>query len=78
MAYKINVRIAIMSHLSDAEHLVDEMTQTILAKERYSLTKAIHNHISFAKRALLKYDNPSNTEVEEKELDEIWEEVTNK
>lgn len=65
---KINVKIAIMSHLSDAQELVNMGLVNV---------KGVHNHINFAKALLLNYPN-TDVEVEEKELNELWQQVTAK
>ena len=62
----INVKIVIMSHLSDAQELVNMWLIN---------GKGVHNHINFAKALLLNYPN---TDVEEKELNELWQKVTSK
>ena len=58
---KIEIRMAIMSHLSDAEEII-----------RLSPTNA-KTHIEFAKALLVKYDDISVKETEE-ELNKIWHE----
>ena len=57
----INVQMAIMSHLSDAQAIIT--ANPTMAK----------THINFAKRLIMKYDN-TDVYVEEEELDTIWEE----
>ena len=66
----INVKIVIMSHLSDAQELIDLSL---------SINKGIEidNHINFAKALLLNYPN-TNVDVEEKELNELWQKITSK
>jgi len=62
---KIDVRMAIMSHLSDAQEALN-----------MGLTnRVINNEINFAKRLLMKYKDNINVEVEETELDDFWREV---
>ena len=56
----INVQMAMMSHLSDA--------QTIMRCDPLEANV----HINFVKRLMLKYDN-TDVYVEEEILDEIWE-----
>lgn len=67
---KIKVSIAIMSHLSDAQELIDLSL---------SINKGIEidNRINFAKALVLKYPN-TEVEVEEKELNELWQQVITK
>lgn len=67
---KIKVSIAIASHLSDAQELIDLSL---------SINKGIEidNHINFAKALVLKYPN-TEVEVEEKELNELWQQVITK
>ena len=65
---KINVKIVIMSHLSDAQELVN----IGLCDD-----KIVNNHINFAKALLLNYPN-TDVDVEEKELNELWQRVTSK
>lgn len=65
---KINVKIVIMSHLSDAQELVDMGLIN---------GKAVHYHMNFAKALLLNYPN-TDVDVEEKELNELWQRVTSK
>ena len=62
---QVNIQIAIMSHLSDAQSIMN--ADSVMA----------NTHINFAKRLIMKYDN---TEVyaEEEELDAIWEEEYNR
>lgn len=66
----INVKIVIMSHLSDAQELIDLSL---------SINKGIEidNHINFAKALLLNYPN-TDVDVEEKELNELWRKITSK
>lgn len=64
----INVKIVIMSHLSDAQELVNMGLVN---------SKGVHNHINFAKALLLNYPN-TDTDVEEKELNELWQKITSK
>lgn len=66
----INVKIVIMSHLSDAQELIDLSL---------SINKNIEidNHINFAKALLLNYPN-TDVDVEEKELNELWQKITSK
>jgi hypothetical protein len=65
---KINVKIVIMSHLSDAQQLVNIGLIN---------GKGVHNHINFAKALLLNYPN-TDVDVEEKELNELWQKITSK
>ena len=61
---KINVRIAVMSHLSDAEHLIE-----------FGLGDKAHHEIETAKMIILNFDD-LNQEVEEDEINVIlakWE-----
>ena len=58
---QVNIQIAIMSHLSDAQAIMNADSE--LAK----------THINFAKRLIMKYDN-TDVYAEQDELDAIWEE----
>lgn len=64
----INVKIVIMSHLSDAQELINMGLIN---------GKGVYNHINFAKALLLNYPN-TDVDVEEKELNELWQRVTSK
>lgn len=55
------VAIAIMSHLSDAQHLM-----------KAGMVQEANTHINFAKLCVNKFDD-MNDEVEYSTLDEIWE-----
>lgn len=57
----ISVQMAIMSHLSDAQELI----------EIGVLKREIQNKINFAKKLVLTYSDTS-IEVSEKELNELW------
>lgn len=60
------VRMAIMSHLSDAQQMM-----------QYDAELA-NQHINFAKLLLIKYDN-INQDVEWSELDSLWiKEINNR
>lgn len=62
----LKVRMAIMSHLSDAQYLIGLDT------------KVAKMHIDFAKLLLVMYDNV-NDDVSSDELDEVWmNEIHNK
>ena len=67
---KINVRTAIMSHLSDAQEI-----GVIMARQN-SERKAIYDyqsrHINFAKHLLLDCGGNLDKEYTYEELDEIW------
>lgn len=56
----IQVQMAIMSHLSDAQELLS-----------VGLTKQANDKINFAKQLVLTYSDTS-VEVSEKELNELW------
>lgn len=60
---KVNVYMAIMSHLSDAQHFIDDSTKSgDNARQR----------INFAKMILSKYQDDVNQDVDSCELDELW------
>ena len=60
---KINVYMAIMSHLSDAQHFIDDSTKSgDIARQQINLAKMI----------LYKYQNDVNQDVDSSELDELW------
>lgn len=56
---KINVRLAVMSHLSDAEHLIE-----------FGLGDKAQHEIETAKMIILNFDD-LNQEVEEDEINRI-------
>lgn len=58
------VRIAIMSHLSDAQYLVEN-----------GLSNLASNHINFAKYLLLTFSDNINREVPDDKLTELWNKV---
>lgn len=60
---KVQVVNAILSHLSDAQHLM-----------KAGYTAEANTHINFAKLAVLAYDNTTEY-VENEALDKIWEEA---
>ncbi len=60
---KISVRIAIMSHLSDAQELM-----SVGAKD------LANRHINFAKRLIIMYDD-TRVEMTTEELNEIWKTI---
>lgn len=60
---KVNVYMAIKSHLSDAQHLIDDSTKSgDMARQQINLAKMI----------LSKYQDDVNQEVDSCELDELW------
>lgn len=61
----ISVQMAIMSHLSDAQHLI----QIVVLEQ--AVRHQANNHINFAKQLVLTYPDTS-IEVSEKELNELW------
>lgn len=61
----ISVRMAIMSHLSDAQELLINLCNLEQACERGN------NHVNFAKQLVLTYPDTS-IEVSEEELNELW------
>ena len=61
----IPVQMAIMSHLSDAQYLI----QTVILDQ--AVSHQANNHINFAKQLVLTYPDTS-VEVSEKELNELW------
>lgn len=56
---KINIRLAVMSHLSDAEQLIE-----------FGLGDKAHREIETAKMIILNFDD-LNAEVEEDEINRI-------
>lgn len=71
----IEVRMAVLSHLSDAQELGDIAAGTIIARERSNLIQAQNRHIKFAKCLLIRYKENLNQEVSDEELDELWNEI---
>ena len=65
---KIKVSMAIASHLSDAQELIN-----------MGLINGggVHAHINFAKALVLKYPN-TEVFVKEEELNELWQQVITK
>lgn len=63
----ISVRMAIMSHLSDAQEAMGIMNRD-QGEER------ANEHINFAKALILKYPN-TDVEVSDKEFNELWRET---
>ena len=65
---EINVKTAVMSHLSDAQELIN-----------MGLINGggVHAHINFAKALVLKYPN-TEVFVKEEELNELWQQVITK
>ena len=72
---KINVRIAIMSHLSDAQEIGVMMAHQNSEKERKATCDYQSHHINFAKYLLLDCDGNLDKEYTDEELDEIWNKV---
>ena len=64
---KITVQMAIMSHLSDAQDLLNTY------RSNYPRT-SVNKYINFAKQLVLTYPDTS-VEVEEEELNELWRKV---
>ena len=62
---KIQVKTAIMSHLSDAQHLIDA-----------GYPEEANLRINFVKLILLTYKNDILQEVDEEELDNLWLKLT--
>ena len=62
----INVQIAIMSHLSDAQFLM----------RAYKFDDA-ERHINFAKLLTMKYEN-TNVYVSEDKLNQLWESLADR
>lgn len=60
----IEVRMAIMSHLSDAQELLS-----------MGMSEEANKRINFAKRLLIKFKDNINQEVSEDELDKIYGEL---
>ena len=61
----IPVQMAIMSHLSDAQYLI----QSVVLEQ--AVRHQSNNHINFAKQLVLTYPDTS-IEVSENELNELW------
>ena len=60
---KVNVYMAIMSHLSDVQHFIDDSTKSgDMARQRINLAKMI----------LTKYEDDITQYVDTNELDELW------
>lgn len=66
---KIKVKIAIMSHLSDAQECMNLDTGNYPGISRADL------HINFAKKLILKYPD-MDVEVTDDELNELWKEIS--
>lgn len=64
----IPVQMAIMSHLSDAQYLI----QSVVLEQ--AVRHQSNNHINFAKQLVLTYPDTS-IEVSENELNKIWKET---
>lgn len=60
----IEVRMTIMSHLSDAQELLS-----------MGMCEEANKQINFAKRLLIKFKDNINQEVSEDELNKIWSEL---
>lgn len=60
----IEVRMAIMSHLSDAQELLS-----------MGMSEEANKRINFVKRLLIKFKDNINQEVSEDELDKIYGEL---
>lgn len=60
MTQEVNIQIAIMSHISDAQYLM----------RAYKMDEA-DMHMNFAKMLLIKYRNTDVYETEDK-LNELW------
>ena len=60
---KVQVVNAILSHLSDAQHMM-----------KVGYTEEANTHINFAKLAVLTYDDTTEY-VESETLDKIWEQA---
>lgn len=72
---KINVRIVITSHLSDAQEIGVIMSRQNLEKERKAICDYQSHHINFAKYLLLDCGGNLDKEYTDEELDEIWNKV---
>lgn len=55
--------MAIMSHLSDAQHFIDDSTKS---------GDMARQHINLAKMILTKYEDDITQYVDTNELDELW------
>lgn len=60
----MEVRMTIMSHLSDAQELLS-----------MGMREEANKQINFAKRLLIKFKDNINQEVNEDELNKIWSEL---
>lgn len=65
---KIKVKIAIMSHLSDAQECMN------LDTSNYPGISKADSHINFAKKLILKYPD-TDVEVTDDELNELWKQI---
>lgn len=74
----IEVRMAVMSHLSDAQEIGNIALSYLTMKDRIRMMQEQNLHINFAKRLLMKYKDNLNVEISEEELDELWKEICNK
>lgn len=72
---KINVRIAIMSHLSDTQVIGDMIVHQNSEKDRKAIRDYQSHHINFAKYLLLDCNGNLDKEYTDEELDEIWNKV---
>lgn len=82
---KIPVKMAIVSHLSDAQELLHTAMETISVSRGVADTKStmvlsksnfenVNMQINFAKLLILTYPN-IDTAVEDNELDNLWKEI---
>lgn len=72
----IEVRMAIMSHLSDAQEIGQFIVSSITVRDKARMKNEQDLHINFAKRLLIKYKDNINQEVSEEELDDLWKSMT--
>lgn len=71
----IDVKIAIMSHLSDAQEIGSLIVQSTTIDDKARMKHEQDLHINFAKRLLMKYEDNINQGINENELDEIWKDI---
>lgn len=74
---EISVVIAIISHLSDAQELVNLMQKLPDEESKIELKKKINERINFAKHILLKYENDLKQTLTKEQLNVLWKEINN-
>ena len=75
--FAIEVRMAVISHLSDAQEIGRIAVMSNTTEQRFRMQQEQNLHINFAKRLLMKYKDNINQEVSEDELDNLWKELIN-